>query len=375
MPAIAAAGPSPFWFLTRGTGVISLLLLTLTVALGIANVRRTQIGEMPRFVLDSIHRTAALLAVSFVGVHIVTTLLDGFAPITLLDTVIPFTSAYRPVWLGLGAVAFDLLLAVIITSLLRRRLGYGAWRAIHWLAYASWPVALIHGLGTGTDAKTHWMLLLTAGCVAVVLAAVVVRVSDGWPEHLATRLSALGVAALLPLGLLAWLPSGPLAAGWAKRAGTPASVLAQSHAAGSTATASNTGTTTHQSASSSTAGGAHAFTAPASGRVRQSQLPDGLMLVDISLGLHGQSLSHLRIRIRGRPITGGGVEMTSSRVTLGPVSNLAQYSGRITGLQGSDITAAVSGGGSTLSLLVRLQISPGPGTATGVVSASPGGGQ
>ena len=235
MLAIAAASPSPFWFLTRGTGVISLLLLTLTVALGIANVRRTQIGEMPRFVLDSIHRNAALLAVSFVGVHIVTTLLDGFAPITLLDAVIPFTSAYRPVWLGLGAVAFDLLLAVIITSLLRRRLGYGAWRATHWLAYASWPVALIHGLGTGTDAKTHWMLLLTAGCVAVMLAAVVVRVSDGWPQHLVTRLSALGVAALLPLGLLAWLPSGPLAAGWAKRAGTPPSVLV--HAAGGTASA------------------------------------------------------------------------------------------------------------------------------------------
>ncbi len=375
MPAIAAAGPSPFWFLTRGTGVISLLLLTLTVALGIANVRRTQIGEMPRFVVDSIHRTSALLAVSFVGVHIVTTLLDGFAPITLLDTVIPFTSAYRPVWLGLGAVAFDLLLAVIITSLLRRRVGYGAWRAIHWLAYASWPVALIHGLGTGTDAKTHWMLLLTAGCVAVVLAAVVLRVSDGWPEHLATRLSALGVAALLPLGLLAWLPSGPLAAGWAKRAGTPASVLAKSQAAGSRATAASTGTTTHQSASSPTAGGAHAFTAPASGRMRQSQLPDGLMLVDISLDLHGQSLSHLRIRIRGRAINGGGVEMTSSRVTLGPASNLDQYSGRITGLQGSDITAAVSGGASTLSLLARLQISPGPGTATGLVSVSPGGGQ
>lgn len=373
MLATAAASPSPFWFLTRGTGVISLLLLTLTVALGIANVRRTQIGEMPRFVLDSIHRNAALLAVSFVGVHIVTVLLDGFAPITLLDAVIPLTSAYRPVWLGLGAVAFDLLLAVIITSLLRRRLGYGAWRATHWLAYASWPVALIHGLGTGTDAKTHWMLLLTAGCVAAMLAAVVVRVSDGWPEHLATRLSALGVAALLPLGLLAWLPSGPLAAGWAKRAGTPPSVLV--HAAGSTASAANPATTAHPGTSSASGGGAHTFTAPASGQMRQAQLPDGLMLVDITLGLHGQSLSHLRIRIRGRPINGGGVEMTSSRVTLGPASNPDQYSGRVTALQGADITAAVAHGGSSLNLLARLQISPGPGTATGVVSASPGGGQ
>ena len=222
---LAVSTPSPFWFITRGTGAISLVLLTLTVALGIGNVRRTRIGGTPRFVLDSVHRSASLLAVSFVVVHVLTTLLDGFAPITLLDVVVPFGSAYRPLWLGLGAVAFDLLIAIVITSLLRRRLGYRAWRATHWLAYASWPVALVHGLGTGSDTRTHWMLVLSAGCVAVMLAAVLWRVSAGWPQHLGARLSAAGAAALVPLGLLAWLPSGPLAAGWAKQAGTPVSLL------------------------------------------------------------------------------------------------------------------------------------------------------
>ena len=213
------------------------MLLTLTVALGIANVRRTRIGETPRFVLESVHRSASLLAVSFVAVHVLTTLLDGFASITLLDAVIPFASAYRPLWLGLGTVAFDLLIAIVITSLLRRRLGYRAWRTTHWLAYASWPVALVHGLGTGSDTRTHWMLALAAGCVAVMLAAVMLRVSAGWPRHLGARLSAVAAAALVPLGLLAWLPSGPLAAGWAQRAGTPASVLAAAHStSGSRAT-------------------------------------------------------------------------------------------------------------------------------------------
>ena len=208
---------------------MSLVLLTVTVALGVANVERARIGDMPRFVLEAVHRSAALLALSFVVVHVVTTLLDSFAPISLLDVVIPFKSAYRPVWLGLGAVAFDLLIAVVITSLLRRRLGYRAWRTTHWLVYASWPVALVHGLGTGSDTKTHWMLLLTAACVAVVLGAVAIRISAGWPEHLVTRVSAAGAAALLPLGLLAWLPGGPLAAGWATQAGTPASLLASAH--------------------------------------------------------------------------------------------------------------------------------------------------
>ena len=89
--------------------------------------------------------------------HIVTSVLDGFAPIDLTDAVIPFASAYRPLWMGLGALSFDLLLALVITSLMRRRLGYRSWRAIHWLAYASWPIAVFHGLGTGSDTKLWWM--------------------------------------------------------------------------------------------------------------------------------------------------------------------------------------------------------------------------
>jgi Ferric reductase like transmembrane component len=378
MPALAAVSPSAYWFLTRGTGAVSLVLLTIVVALGIANVRRTRVGEMPRFVLELVHRNVALLAVSFVVVHIVTTLLDSFAPITLLDVVIPFRSAYRPLWLGFGTVAFDLLIAIVVTSLARRRLGYGAWRATHWLAYASWPVALIHGLGTGTDAKTHWMLLMTAGCVAVVLTAVAFRVSEGWPTHLATRLSAIGAAALLPLGLVLWLPSGPLSTGWAKQAGTPASLLARVHgssatassANGSSGAASNSGTGNSGSGSA----GSASFSAPTSGHVREASLAGGMTLVAISLTLHGQQLSALQIRLRGTPVGGGGVQMTSSRVTLGPSGNPDQYSGHVTALQGTDIAAVVSdSAGSALSIVAQLQIAPTGGAAVGTVTVSPGG--
>jgi sulfoxide reductase heme-binding subunit YedZ len=375
----AATGPSPFWFVTRGTGAIALVLLTLSISLGVVNVRRTRIGEMPRFVLDSVHRSASLLAVTFLAVHIATALMDGFAPITLLDVVIPFGSAYRPLWVGFGTVAFDLMVGITITSLLRRRLGYGAWRATHWLAYASWPVALLHGLGTGSDAKTHWMLGLTAGCVAVMLAAVLARVSAGWPRHLVARLGAVGAAALVPVGLLAWLPSGPLAAGWAKRAGTPASLIAGAHGASAGATsAGSAGSAARTPSGGASAGGSvsnstTSFTAATDGRVRQVQLAGGLMLVDISLTIHGQPLSNLHIRIRGEPINGGGVQMSSSRVTLGPSSNPDQYSGRVTALQGAGIAARVADAASSaLSVIAQLQISPGPGTATGTVTATPG---
>ena len=114
--------------------------------------------------IDSLHRSVSLLAMVFLVVHILTSVLDSFASISLVERVVPFTGSYRPLWLGLGAVAFDLLLAVAITSLLQGRIGYGAWRAVHWLAYASWPLALVHGLGTGSDVKSSWLLILSVLC-------------------------------------------------------------------------------------------------------------------------------------------------------------------------------------------------------------------
>ena len=372
---LAVSSPSPLWFITRGTGAISLVLLTLTVALGIANVRRTRIGETPRFVLESVHRSASLLAVSFVAVHVLTTLLDGFAPITLLDVVIPFASTYRPLWLGLGTVGFDLLIAIVITSLLRRRLGYRAWRTTHWLAYASWPVALVHGLGTGSDTRTQWMLALAAGCVGVMLAAVMLRLSAGWPRHLGARVSAVVAAAIVPLGLLAWLPSGPLAAGWAQRAGTPASLLAAAHprtgagAAYGTSPSASSGT-----AASSQRTSPRSFSASTVGRVTQVRLGTGLMRVDIALAMPGRALGRLDIRIEGPPVGGGGVQMIGSRVTLGSSSNPDRYDGHVTALEGTNIAAAVADGvGSTLSLVAHLRIAPGLGAATGTVTVAPRG--
>jgi Ferric reductase like transmembrane component len=362
------SGPSAYWYLTRGTGVISLVLLTVSVALGVANVRRVRTERVPRFVLEAVHRNASLLAIAFLCVHIATAILDGFAPIRLIDVIVPFGSAYRPLWLGFGAVAFDLLIAVALTSVLRRRFGYRAWRATHWAAYASWPVALLHGLGTGTDTKTTWMLTLTGACVLAVVVAVVARATAGWPSHRGARTTAIAASALVPLGLLVWLPSGPLAAGWAQRAGTPPSLLrAASTPASATAPASapvgggSSGTTR-----------ATSFAARATGTVRQGQGGDGLAFVHISLTLAGQKLSVLRIRIDGRPIDGGGVRMTSSGVSLGTNADPNQFHGAVTGLEGTSIQATVRDrAGAGLALLAELQINPAGGTVAGTVTAQP----
>jgi methionine sulfoxide reductase heme-binding subunit len=211
------------WYTARGTGVVALLLLTATVALGAAGTARAETSRWPRVVTAQLHRHLSLLVVAFVAVHVAATVLDPFAPVGWAAAVIPFSSAYRPLWLGLGAVSLDLLLAVLVTSLLRARLGHRTWRAVHWLAYASWPVALWHGLGTGTDSRLTAMLGLDAACVAVVACALWLRLA--LLEQVGPRI-ALGTAAVaVALATAVFAVTGPLQPGWARRAGTPPRLL------------------------------------------------------------------------------------------------------------------------------------------------------
>jgi hypothetical protein len=356
------AGPSAYWYLTRGTGTVALILLTLSVALGVANSRRLRTERVPRFVVDAVHRNVSLLAVAFTAVHVITSLLDGFAPIAVVDVFIPFVSAYRPLWLGFGAVALDLLLALVITSMLRRRFGYRLWHLTHWTAYACWPVALLHTFGTGSDVKFGWLLAISAICAALVIAAVLMRTAAGWPSRRGIRLTAILACAAVPAGLIAWLPSGPLAKDWAKRAGTPSYLLASSTRATSAARAAN-------------AGGPPSFTAQVTGTVRQGESADGLQVVDLSMTADGQRLNALDIRIIGQALGGGGVQLTRSRVTLGSSADPAQYSGSVTSLRGTDVAARLrNASGSVVLLEARLQLDPSGGSIGGTVRVRPASG-
>jgi sulfoxide reductase heme-binding subunit YedZ len=228
--AAAAGGGSPLWYATRATGVIALLLLTATVVLGVAGHARLEVPGLPRVITAGLHRNISLLVVALVGVHVLTTVTDSYTRIGLAAAVIPFSSGYRTFWLGLGAVALDLLLAVLATSLLRDRLPYRAWRAVHWLAYACWPVALWHGLGTGTDSREPWLLAADALCAAAVTGAACWRLSQAAPGP--ARAAAITAAVLLPLATAAFVLNGPLQPGWARRAGTPPALLSRAAAPG-----------------------------------------------------------------------------------------------------------------------------------------------
>ena len=99
---LAAAGPSPLWYLSRGTGAITLVLLTATVVLGITRDAALAPGAaLPRFVVDGLHRNVSLLVVVLLAAHVLTAVLDPFAHLRVLDAVVPLASRYRPLWLGL----------------------------------------------------------------------------------------------------------------------------------------------------------------------------------------------------------------------------------------------------------------------------------
>ena len=178
------------WYFARGTGLVSLVLLTVVVALGIgARSGRPAFG-LPRFAVNLLHRNAALLAVIMLAGHVVSLLFDPYAQLRVFDIVVPFVGNYRPFWQGLGTLAFDVILALVATSLLRHRLGVRAWRAVHWLAYLAWPIALLHGLETGTDGGTWWLRTVAGLCAAAVVAAVAWRLSPAFarfPQRVARR--------------------------------------------------------------------------------------------------------------------------------------------------------------------------------------------
>jgi sulfoxide reductase heme-binding subunit YedZ len=168
---------STLWYTARGTGFVAVVMLTVSVVLGILTTMRWSAPRWPRFVTAGLHKNISLLAVVFLGIHVATTLLDPVSPVHLLNAIVPFTGGYRPLGIGLGVVAIDLLAALVITSLLRARIGYRVWRAVHWSAYACWPVAMLHGLSSGTDAATTWARAVYISCAALVLAGVGWRVS------------------------------------------------------------------------------------------------------------------------------------------------------------------------------------------------------
>ena len=371
--ALAAASPKAYWYLTRGTGAVALVLLTVSVLMGVLGSLRFSAGpRWPRFAIETVHRDVSLLVLLVLVVHIITSVLDSFAPISLTNAVIPFTGTYRPLWLGLGALSFDLLVGLAVTSLVRRRLGYRAWRAVHWLAYASWPVAVLHGLGTGSDTKIWWMLALTGVCVIAVVMAVWARIAQADGDAGWVRLPAAAATVLTPLGLLLFALIGPLHSGWARKAGTPTTLLAKSLVPARTVVATPA-KPSRPTAPAAPPAKTSAFSARVKGTVSQTAVTGGA-LIDISMRLIGSQGGRLRVRLAGAPIDGGGLSLTGSQVDLitDGVSSVMQ--GKIVSLQGTEFLAHLTdSAGAAMDVQAHLNINAQTNVVTGTVAGAPAG--
>jgi hypothetical protein len=358
MLVAAAVSSKALWYATRGTGVVALLLLTASVALGTLSSARWRTARMPRFLVGGLHRNLTLLVVAFVAAHVVTAVADRFAPIGLKDGLLPFLSPYRPIWLGLGTVAFDLVLALVVTSLLRVRLGLRAWRGIHWLAYASWPVALAHALGTGSDARFTWMAFIGFGSCAVVIGALALRVARS-EAAVGRRLVATAGAILVPLLLLVGYLVGPARPGWAARAGTPASRVRRP-----AVTQPISGTVAAgQSLAPQT------FDAQLTGRLNETgPAANGVVRINILGALRGGTVrGRLRITLWGQS-SGEGVALSASDVAFGAAGTTEAYVGRVVGLAGSRIDARLANAaGHQVDLTLDLHLEQASDRVTGNV--------
>jgi len=165
------------WYASRATGVVALLLMTAVLLLGLLVTRQGRLPGLPRFAVTGLHRNLSLVAVVFVVLHVLTAVADSYVRIPLISAVVPLASSYERLALGLGAVSLDIMIAVIVTSLLRRHLSRRLWRAVHLLAYVSWPVAWLHSITSSTDLRHGWLFLTAVGCALLVVVAVLWRLS------------------------------------------------------------------------------------------------------------------------------------------------------------------------------------------------------
>jgi len=219
------APPSPIWYFARGAGFVTLVLLSASVCLGILVSMRRRSRTWPLFVTDGLHRYVTLVFFAFLVFHVVTVLIDPFTKFNVTEVLIPFLSPYRRLWMGLGIVAAEISLALAAAGWLRNVVGYRVFRMLHFGTYAILPLALLHGIATGTDTRTGWGLVVYAACALAPGAIFVARVLENPVRWRAVRAPALGAAAFGAIALVAWATSGPLEPGWVKASGTPSALL------------------------------------------------------------------------------------------------------------------------------------------------------
>ena len=159
--------PQFWWFLTRASGIVAWLMLTLTVIWGILLSTKAFPEQRRPIWLLSLHRWLGGLTISFLAIHLIALVADSYVTFGLADITIPYASDWKPGAVALGVLAAWLLVAVELTSLAMKHLPRKFWRVVHLTSYVAFWLTSLHAAFAGTDA-TSW--LYRGGAAASIIA-------------------------------------------------------------------------------------------------------------------------------------------------------------------------------------------------------------
>ena len=370
------------WDTARAGGFTAYLLVTISVALGLALSMRWQVRWWPRLISYELHVWITVLSFIFLGIHILASWVDPFTHFGLNELLLPFVSHYRPLWMALGIVAMYLSLAVTLSLFIRRQIGYKWWLRLHELSFVVWALATIHGLATGSDTRTLWGIELYIVSAVLVCSLLCLRllqpVTPGGRTH---PVWASVVAAALAI-TITWTALGPMRPGWNAIANNGNGSGGVAQAAGSTAASGNATLTPSTSSNASGSPFSQPFNASAQGTISQQVDPGtGQPVLLLDLTLSGAQQGALRIQMWERSggggddddnRGGGGTVITATQVTLGTDATTPLYQGSISTLNGGYMVAQLDStqpGQPSLQLTLNLQTQGA--NVSGTVSGTP----
>ncbi len=351
MILLAVTAPSPLWYISRGAGFVGLALLGAIAVLGLMTASQTRLSaRLPRFITVETHRSLSLLAVVVLSIHIITAMMDPFVPITLLDVFVPFVSTYRPLWIGFGAIAIDIGIAVLVTSLIRIKMKQRTWKIVHLLAYIAFFASIVHGLGTGSDSRflLGKVFYLVVGAAFLITAWI--RILDKTEAGSSKRILFGALAVIAPLSVVGFSVIGPFKTNWAKRANAGISgVFSQSTVTTPIALTKNLNALSSVSIPSN-------FTSNWSGSITESaQNSQGELALRLMGPLGSLKGYDLVVTLVGVPAD-QGLSMSSSIVEVVSKSGNVAYNGQVTSLNNGAIGFSIkdnSGQSVTLSASVN----------------------
>lgn len=353
------------WDVARTSGIVAYVLLSLSVALGLALSLRWQTRRWPRLITNEMHGFLTVLSLVFIAVHGLAVWIDPFMKFGWTEIVVPMMSHYRPLWVAFGIVAAYLCVAIWISTQLRPHIGYTWWRRLHTLTFAVYVLATIHGIGTGSDTQTPWALGLYAGSGLLVGGLLVYRLLTPLGARRRAYPNLAGLVAMVMVGCALWTATGPARAGWNAIANNGQGSGARGQIAAQT-------TTTTRALHISSP-----FTASLQGTMTQgSPAADGTVTVRIATTLTDGTRRTLNVVMQGQPDDTGNLSVTATHVTLAPAGGTPAYQGTVTNLESvgalrlSALLNGTASGSNGLQLLIELRTAQN-GQVSGVVQATP----